>query len=93
MFRNRIGQPPRRDSGQSTVEYILLVTAVVGVIIIFTFGQNSTFQQKMSNMLENGTQGMQERSEFLDTTHNTTDDLNSRPNTRYTFNPKHTTVF
>lgn len=35
--------------GQSTVEYILLVTAVLAVIIALTTGSNSVFQRKLTN--------------------------------------------
>ncbi len=35
-------QSPRQRSGQSTVEYILVVTAVVGVVLLLTIGIPAT---------------------------------------------------
>ena len=37
--------------GQSTVEYILLVTAVIAVIILFTTGNNGPFRTQLTNVL------------------------------------------
>jgi Flp pilus assembly pilin Flp len=48
----------RAQTGQSTVEYILLVTAVVGVIILFTVGNNSTFQTRINSVFNTTTQDM-----------------------------------
>ncbi len=48
--------PPRR--GQSTVEYILLVTAVIAVIVLFTAGNNSLFQQRLNSVFNSTTQDM-----------------------------------
>ena len=47
---------PRK--GQSTVEYILLVTAVVAVIILFTVGNGSLFQTRLSSVFNQTTQDM-----------------------------------
>ena len=44
--------------GQSTVEYILLVTAVVAVIILFTVGSNSLFQTRLNTVFNQTTQDM-----------------------------------
>ena len=44
--------------GQSTVEYILLVTAVVAVIILFTVGKNSLFQTRLTNVFNQTSQDM-----------------------------------
>ena len=44
--------------GQSTVEYILLVTAVIGVIILFTAGNGSVFQKSMNSVFNTTTQDM-----------------------------------
>ncbi len=43
--------------GQSTVEYILLVTAVIAVIITFT-GPGGVFQTKLTNTIDKTTDGM-----------------------------------
>ncbi len=48
----------RAHKGQSTVEYILLVTAVVAVIILFTVGQGSLFQTRLSTVFNQTTQDM-----------------------------------
>jgi Flp pilus assembly pilin Flp len=49
----------RSHKGQSTVEYILLVTAVIAVVILFTTtkGQNS-FQNSLNSVLNTTTQDM-----------------------------------
>ena len=44
--------------GQSTVEYILLVTAVVAVILLFTLGNNSLFQTRLTNVFNQTSQDM-----------------------------------
>jgi Flp pilus assembly pilin Flp len=48
----------RAHKGQSTVEYILLVTAVIVVIIVFTTGSKSTFQQSLNSVFNSTTQDM-----------------------------------
>ena len=54
-----------KKSGQSTIEYILLVTAVVAVVIILTTGQNSLFQQKLTNTINITAEGMQSMASKL----------------------------
>ena len=46
------------DKGQSTIEYILLVTAVVAVMIAFTTGSGSIFQKKLTNAVTQTSDGM-----------------------------------
>jgi Flp pilus assembly pilin Flp len=48
----------RSHKGQSTVEYILLVTAVLAVIILFTTGNKSIFQQRLNSVFNSTTDGM-----------------------------------
>ena len=48
----------RSHQGQSTVEYILLVTAVVTVVILFTTGNNNLFQQRLNSVFNTTTQDM-----------------------------------
>ena len=48
----------RAHKGQSTVEYILLVTAVIAVIVLFTGGNNSVFQQRLNSVFNTTTQDM-----------------------------------
>ena len=55
----------RADKGQSTVEYILLVTAVIAVIILFTAGKNSLFQQRLNSVFNTTTQDMLNAASYL----------------------------
>ncbi len=48
----------RQDKGQSTVEYILLVTAVIAVIVLFTVGPNNLFQSRLNSVFDTTTQDM-----------------------------------
>ena len=52
---NRINKPVRKKKGQSTVEYIILVAAVIGALIIFLPG---TFRTAFNATLISGTNGM-----------------------------------
>ena len=51
--------------GQSTVEYILLVTAVVAVIILFTVGNKSLFQTRLTNVFNQTSQDMVNVATYL----------------------------
>ena len=55
----------RAHKGQSTVEYILLVTAVIAVIILFTTGNNSLFQQRLNSVFNTTTQDMLNVASYL----------------------------
>ena len=55
----------RAQKGQSTVEYILLVTAVVAVIVIFTTGNKSAFQQNLNSVLNTTSQDMLNAATYL----------------------------
>ena len=55
----------RLNQGQSTVEYILLVTAVVAVVILFTTGNNSMFQQRLNSVFNSTTQDMLNVATYL----------------------------
>ena len=57
MFR-KIRGDLRNRSGQSTVEYILLVTAVIGVMIFFLTKPNTGLQSKLSNTLNASSESM-----------------------------------
>jgi hypothetical protein len=48
----------KKKKGQSTVEYIILVTAVIAVIILFVVNPNSPFRTRMNDTLGNGTDAM-----------------------------------
>lgn len=67
MFRKY--KAARGNSGQSTVEYIVLVTAVIGTIILFMNGPNSVFQKKVNTTLDTATEGMTNRASALDNSH------------------------
>ncbi len=54
MFRNRKYKTPRTKAGQSTVEYILIVTAVVATII----AMSGAFKAKLNNSIEMSQNGM-----------------------------------
>ena len=69
MFNNIRFKKARKHSGQSTVEYIILVTAVIGVIILFMTGPNSKFGSKMGNTLEVTANQIKDKSEELAESH------------------------
>jgi len=46
------------NKGQSTVEYILLVTAVITVVILFTTGNGNVFQARLNSVFNTTTQDM-----------------------------------
>ncbi|MDO8675286.1 MAG: hypothetical protein Q7K71_04115 [Candidatus Omnitrophota bacterium] len=53
-----------KTKGQSTVEYILLVTAVIAVIILFT-GPGGAFRNKLSDTINKTTDGMEDMANRL----------------------------
>ncbi len=50
----------QNKKGQSTVEYVLLATAVVAAVVLFTIGkgEDSPFQKRLSNVLNQTSDGM-----------------------------------
>ena len=48
----------KKKIGQSTVEYILLFTAVVAVLIAFLISPTSPFHSRVNETLTTGTDGM-----------------------------------
>ncbi len=58
------------NKGQSTIEYIVLVTAVIAIIILFMTGQNSIFGNKMTNTYCTTVEGIAEKAGTLSETHN-----------------------
>jgi hypothetical protein len=51
--------------GQSTVEYLLLITAVIAVIVLFTTGNNSPFQQNLNSVFNTTSQAMLNTATYL----------------------------
>lgn len=56
----------RRKKGQSTVEYIILVAAVLAALIFF-LRPGGVFQSAYSNTLDTGTDGMEDMANRLAT--------------------------
>ena len=48
--------------GQSTVEYIVLVSAVIAVIIVFMVSPNSPFKTKLNGTLNSMSESMEKMS-------------------------------
>ena len=55
--------------GQSTVEYIVLVTAVVLVMILFLVGDQSPFKSKLTGTVGTVSDGMEALATRIDSTH------------------------
>ena len=59
MCKNLKIQIPRYKTGQSTVEYIVLVTAVILVMILFLVSSNKApFQARLNGTLDEVSKGM-----------------------------------
>lgn len=56
----------KRKKGQSTVEYIILVAAVIGALIVF-LGDNGPFRKSYNATLATGTNGMEDMAKRLST--------------------------
>lgn len=65
MFKNL----QRKKKGQSTLEYIILVTAVIAIIIIF-LGPSGIFRSAYNKTLTYGTNGMDSMANKLSASHN-----------------------
>lgn len=62
LKRNIMKKPGKKRKGQSTVEYIILVAAVIGALIIFLPG---TFRTAYNATLTSGTNGMTNMADRL----------------------------
>jgi len=62
MLKRNIQEKPYKKKGQSTVEYIILVAAVIGALIIFL---PNTFQTAFNKTMADGTTGMTEMANRL----------------------------
>jgi hypothetical protein len=61
MLKSKI---QKRKKGQSTVEYIILVAAVIGALIVF-LKPGGVFQNAYKNALQQGTNGMEDMANRL----------------------------
>lgn len=69
MFkRNRLTVPKKQKKGQSTVEYVILVAAVLTAILIF-LAPNGIFHAAVNQSLSDGTDTMQNMSGRLQGSH------------------------
>jgi hypothetical protein len=57
LKRNTLNKNKKKKKGQSTVEYIILVAAVIGLLIVF-LGPDGVFQTAFNDTLSAGTDGM-----------------------------------
>lgn len=64
LKRNKINA--RKKKGQSTVEYIILVAAVLAAILVFVGGP---FRTAVENTLQTGTNGMVDQAGRLGASH------------------------
>jgi uncharacterized protein (UPF0333 family) len=69
MFkRNKSTVPQKQKKGQSTVEYVILVAAVLTAILIF-LAPNGIFHSAVNSTLEDGTDTMMNMSGRLQGSH------------------------
>lgn len=57
----------RKKKGQSTLEYIILVTGVIAILIIFLNPNTGIFNTAFNQTLQTGTNGMEDMSNRLAT--------------------------
>jgi uncharacterized protein (UPF0333 family) len=57
----------RKKKGQSTLEYIILVTGVIAILIIFLNPTNGIFNVAFNTTLQTGTNGMTDMANRLAT--------------------------
>ena len=62
LKRNVMAKSRKKKKGQSTVEYIILVAAVIGALIVFLPG---TFKTAFNAALYSGTNGMENMADRL----------------------------
>ncbi|MCK4883062.1 MAG: class III signal peptide-containing protein [Candidatus Omnitrophica bacterium] len=62
LKRDIMLKPQKKKKGQSTVEYIILVAAIIGALIIFLPG---TFRTAFNAALRSGTNGMENMADRL----------------------------
>ncbi|MBF0486416.1 MAG: class III signal peptide-containing protein [Candidatus Omnitrophica bacterium] len=59
----------RNKKGQSTLEYVILVTAVIVVIISLLVSPTSPFKQKLNSTINSAIEGMDTMAQRLDASH------------------------
>jgi len=59
----------RKQSGQSTLEYIVLVTGVVAILILF-LGPTGPFRKAYNDTMTQGTNGMTQMANRLSSSRN-----------------------
>ncbi len=55
----------RKKKGQSTLEYIILVTGVIAILIVFLSPTNGIFTTAFNTTLQQGTNGMDDMANRL----------------------------
>jgi len=55
----------RKKKGQSTLEYIILVTGVIAILIVFLNPRTGVFNTAFNDTLKQGTNGMQDMANRL----------------------------
>ena len=57
----------RKKKAQSTLEYLVLVTGVIGILIVFLNPKSGVFNRAFNDTLQRGTNGMQDMANRLRT--------------------------
>ncbi len=64
LKRNIANNPKKKKKGQSTIEYIILVAAVLAALLVF-LGPGGIFRTAFNNTLGTGTNGMEDMANRL----------------------------
>jgi uncharacterized protein (UPF0333 family) len=67
MLRKKLMNKKRK--GQSTVEYVILVAAVLAIVIAFVAGNNSPFSKALNSAFSTGATGMNDMADSLSKSH------------------------
>ena len=60
-----VNRKVRKKKGQSTLEYIILVTGVIAILILFLNPSGGVFFTAFNNTLKTGTNGMENMANRL----------------------------
>ncbi len=85
--RESKGQTLRLRSGQSTVEYIVLATAVIAVVIFFVTNQNTGLRGHLTNMVDTAADRIDSKAQTLQNTYHSPS--RSAPGPIITVDPNH----